>query len=442
MRMTHAHMYSRFLASDPAWNGRFFTGVLTTGIYCLPSCHARKPKAENVRFFPSCDAARAAGLRPCLKCHPDDFSRGADPVLESIETLVAEVRADPGALQRRPAVVRRSGFGTTRCFELFRQHYHATPADLLLRAKDRRGTAPARSPGLPLAEVAAGAGFESLSAFHEHFRSQNGMTPSGLPEAGRPWALHRRPPARLSPRPPAQDPRARPAERHRAPRRGDYETAVGLGRHPGAVRIEFTRAGAASRSRTRQPRRGQRVAAHRLVVGILGLDQDAAGLRRLARRLGWRGSSPGAPACGSSGPRASGTGFSGPSSASRSTSRSPAPQATPDREHGFGASRRPLLPADARGDRPPRAVRPAPVAVLEAEGRIPDRGRPAGRRRDARPRGPARDVRDPGRTHAPRRARPRALVRELPDDALAGIRRLRPPRRHRRHERPADPLQA
>ena len=44
MRMTHAHMYSRILASDPAWNGHFFTGVLTTGIYCLPSCRARKPK--------------------------------------------------------------------------------------------------------------------------------------------------------------------------------------------------------------------------------------------------------------------------------------------------------------------------------------------------------------------------------------------------------------
>jgi AraC family transcriptional regulator of adaptative response / DNA-3-methyladenine glycosylase II len=135
MKMTQSQMYSRFLASDSAWDGRFFTGVLTTGIYCLPSCKARKPKPENVRFFPSCDAARGAGLRACLKCHPDDFARGADPVLEAIEALVAEVHADPGRFGDARAVVRRSGYGTTRCFELFRQHFHTTPADLLLRAR-------------------------------------------------------------------------------------------------------------------------------------------------------------------------------------------------------------------------------------------------------------------------------------------------------------------
>src|SRR4051794_5359554 len=84
-RLSEAKMYSALLASDAQYNGRFFTGVLTTGIYCLPSCKARKPKQQNVRFFPNVEAAREAGLRPCRKCHPDDFARGADPVLESIE---------------------------------------------------------------------------------------------------------------------------------------------------------------------------------------------------------------------------------------------------------------------------------------------------------------------------------------------------------------------
>src|SRR5476651_331750 len=135
MRMTNAQVYARVLAGDATCNGRFFTGVLTTGIYCLPACKARKPKPENVRFFPSCEAARAAGLRACKKCHPDDFARGADPVLETIESLVAEVRANPANFADARAIVRRSGFGSTRVFELFRQHYHTTPADLLLRAR-------------------------------------------------------------------------------------------------------------------------------------------------------------------------------------------------------------------------------------------------------------------------------------------------------------------
>ncbi|HEY4990282.1 MAG TPA: Ada metal-binding domain-containing protein, partial [Opitutaceae bacterium] len=179
-------MYSRFLAGDPEWNGRFFTGVLTTGIYCLPSCKARKAKPENVRFFPSCDAARTAGLRPCLKCHPDDFAQGADPVLEAIEALVSEMRGDPARFRDARAVVRRSGFGTTRCFELFRQHYHTTPADLLLRSRIEAARRLLSQGDAPLIDVAAAAGFESLSAFHEHFRSLNGMTPSDYRALGSP----------------------------------------------------------------------------------------------------------------------------------------------------------------------------------------------------------------------------------------------------------------
>src|SRR3954467_9058413 len=178
MRMSHAAMYARLLESDASYNGRFFTGVLTTGIYCLPACKARKPKSENVRFFPTCEAARAAGLRACKKCHPDDYARGADPVLDDVETLVAEIRSAPAAFKDARAVVRRSGFGTTRLFELFRQHFHTTPADLLLRARlENARTLLAQTP-CPLATIAADSGFESLSVFHDHFRRVTGLTPA------------------------------------------------------------------------------------------------------------------------------------------------------------------------------------------------------------------------------------------------------------------------
>ena len=62
MRMSHATMYARLLASDASYDGRFFTGVLTTGIYCLPSCKARKPKAENVRFFDRMKLRASVGM--------------------------------------------------------------------------------------------------------------------------------------------------------------------------------------------------------------------------------------------------------------------------------------------------------------------------------------------------------------------------------------------
>src|ERR1043166_6004935 len=178
MRMNHASMYARLLESDASYNGRFFTGVMTTGIYCLPACKARKPKPQNVKFFPTCEAARSAGLRPCRKCHPDDFARGADPVLESIEALVSEVRSRPAAFPNTQAIVRRSGFGATRLFELFRQHYHTTPADLLLRARLAAAKQRLVASDDGLVQIAPEVGFESVSVFHEHFRQLNGLTPA------------------------------------------------------------------------------------------------------------------------------------------------------------------------------------------------------------------------------------------------------------------------
>ncbi len=64
--MAHA-----FYASDPAWDGRFVAAVRTTGIFCRPSCRARKPFPENVEYLADAAAARAAGYRACLRCHPE-----------------------------------------------------------------------------------------------------------------------------------------------------------------------------------------------------------------------------------------------------------------------------------------------------------------------------------------------------------------------------------
>src|ERR1700674_4184227 len=59
------------LARDPRFDGRFFIGVVTTGIYCRPVCPAPSPKPANIRYFPSAAAAAEAGLRPCLRCRPE-----------------------------------------------------------------------------------------------------------------------------------------------------------------------------------------------------------------------------------------------------------------------------------------------------------------------------------------------------------------------------------
>jgi len=78
-------MERAFYASDPAWDGRFVAAVRTTGIFCRPSCRVRKPLPKNVEYMTDAAAARAAGYRPCLRCHPE----ASTPVtLRDIQTPV------------------------------------------------------------------------------------------------------------------------------------------------------------------------------------------------------------------------------------------------------------------------------------------------------------------------------------------------------------------
>lgn len=281
MRMTHAAMYARVLANDTSCNGRFFTGVLTTGIYCLPACRARKPRPENVRFFPTCEAARAAGLRPCRKCHPDDFVRGADPVLADVETLVGLVRRDPAAFADARVVVRRSGFGATRLFELLREHFQRTPADLLLRARLETAKVRLIATDDGLLDVAASAGFESASVFHEHFRRLNGLTPGAYRALRHARSftvtLPRGYPTGYLRRAFSRDPHALDCRPHA----DGWDLATQIGPGPAILRLTL-----AADAVGVEVEGSSAAEAHRVLVGILGLAQEAGAFARLARSLG------------------------------------------------------------------------------------------------------------------------------------------------------------
>jgi AraC family transcriptional regulator of adaptative response / DNA-3-methyladenine glycosylase II len=279
-------MYARVLAGDPSANGQFFTGVRTTGIYCLPSCKARKPKSENVRFFPTCEAARTAGLRACRKCHPDDYVRGADPVLQDVERLVGEIRGNPARFADAKAIVQRSGFGTTRLFKLFRQHFHSTPADVLLRARvdtaKRELAAPARR-GTPatILSISQAAGFDSVSVFHEQFRRHTGLTPKAFGEL--------RSSRRFSIQLPDDYPvpylrRALQRDQHSVTERlvdGVHYSVVLLSSGPAHLRLQLKPLAVEVEFDS-----GSAWEAHAIVAGWIGLGQDAAAFTRLATKLG------------------------------------------------------------------------------------------------------------------------------------------------------------
>lgn len=168
-------MLGRMLAADPAFDGRFLTGVLSTGIYCLPSCRARKPRPENVVFHDSPRSARQAGLRPCRRCKPDDFYAGIDADEVRVDALVAQV--SPGEIRNVAHLARVAGVSSSKLYELFRVHLHTTPAEWLTRQRLGAARRLLLASSRPVAEIAFEVGFESLSTFGEQFRRWNALTP-------------------------------------------------------------------------------------------------------------------------------------------------------------------------------------------------------------------------------------------------------------------------
>ncbi len=175
-------LYRRFLERDASLDGTFVAGVLTTGIYCLASCPARRPKRENTRFFHTPDQAAAVGLRPCRRCRPDAFYRGEEWHRSLFEQTVARVAKDVAAFKSVADLVSASGLSRTALNALFRKHAGEPPGAFLRRERLRHAQALLRA-GMKPADAAAAAGYRSSSSFHEHFASLAGTTPGAWRDA-------------------------------------------------------------------------------------------------------------------------------------------------------------------------------------------------------------------------------------------------------------------
>jgi AraC family transcriptional regulator, regulatory protein of adaptative response / DNA-3-methyladenine glycosylase II len=174
--MNDERRYRQFLQRDRAYDGKFLTGVLTTGIYCLPSCPARRPKRENVRFFNTPDEARRSGLRPCHRCRPDWFYRGEEWYENLFEQTVARVRETPASFSGIASIARVAGISRTALNDLFREHAQESPGAFLRRIRVER-VCHELERGVSTSAAAVAAGFESNSAFHQQFVSRTGLTP-------------------------------------------------------------------------------------------------------------------------------------------------------------------------------------------------------------------------------------------------------------------------
>ena len=165
-------MLAAFLSRDGSYDGVFFTGVRTTGVFCRPACSAKKPREENVDFFPSIRDALVAGFRPCKRCRPMEPS-GALP--SWLDGLMNDVEADP---ERRwtDQDLRGRGLSPERVRRWF-QSNHGMTFHAYYRIR-RLGLALGQiQQGSRVSRAAFDSGYESLSGFNEAFKRFVGQAP-------------------------------------------------------------------------------------------------------------------------------------------------------------------------------------------------------------------------------------------------------------------------
>ncbi|HEX8644752.1 MAG TPA: bifunctional DNA-binding transcriptional regulator/O6-methylguanine-DNA methyltransferase Ada [Allosphingosinicella sp.] len=177
--LDEAAAWRAVLARDRGADGSFVTGVLTTGIYCRPSCAARHPKRENVRFFADGAAARGAGLRPCLRCLPDEVTREA-AALEKAFALLAEAEEAPSLA----ALAAAAAYSPHHFHRLFRRATGITPAAYSRSLRAKRAQA-ALGANCRITDAIYDAGFSGPARFYAEAKARLGMTPSAWRDGGR-----------------------------------------------------------------------------------------------------------------------------------------------------------------------------------------------------------------------------------------------------------------
>lgn len=186
--LNHAVYEKARLARDARFDGLFYVGVRTTGIYCRPVCPAVAPKSANVSYFQSAAAAAEAGYRPCLRCRPECAPgtpawSGTSTTVRRGLRLIADGALDDGGIER---LAERLGVTSRHLRRLFSQHVGASPLAVAHTQRLHFAKRLLDETNLPMAHVAVAAGYRSIRRFNDAFRSSYGRSPRDLRKHGQP----------------------------------------------------------------------------------------------------------------------------------------------------------------------------------------------------------------------------------------------------------------
>ena len=174
--------YRALVTHDARFDGAFFVGVKTTGIYCRPVCRARTPRRERCEFFPRAALAERAGFRACFRCRPERAPGHAS--VDAVSRLVASAarRIDEGALNHDgvEGLAREFGVGARHLRRAMRDELGIGPVELALSRRIALARELLLGTSLPIARIAFASGFSSVRRFNDAYRGSQGMTPSDV----------------------------------------------------------------------------------------------------------------------------------------------------------------------------------------------------------------------------------------------------------------------
>ncbi|WBU63246.1 bifunctional transcriptional activator/DNA repair enzyme AdaA [Paracoccus aerodenitrificans] len=172
-------LYAALANRDPAFEGRAYVGVTSTGIFCRLTCPARKPNPENCRWFANAEEAQAAGFRPCKRCHPSGATAEGDAAVTALRKMI---EADPGR-RWTEADIEEMGYDPSTVRRAFRRNFGVTFLQMARQARLKEGVSRVAAGGAVI-DAQLDAGFESASGFRQAFARLFGHPPAAMRGAG------------------------------------------------------------------------------------------------------------------------------------------------------------------------------------------------------------------------------------------------------------------
>ncbi|PRC91115.1 DNA-3-methyladenine glycosylase 2 family protein [Solimicrobium silvestre] len=180
--LDHANCYRALCAKDSRFDGEFFVGVSTTGIYCRPVCRVKTPRPSSCTFYQNASSAEAAGFRPCLRCRPELAPYAlqqnlAYAIWQRISAGALNNRGDGGNMQE---LAQQVGLSARQLQRLMQNHFGVSPIELAQTARLLFAKKLLQETSLAMTELAYAAGFGSVRRFNALFLNRYGMAPSAI----------------------------------------------------------------------------------------------------------------------------------------------------------------------------------------------------------------------------------------------------------------------